>query len=156
VRLPALTLAGVLLAAGCGARLEAKPAVAIPLAAVEAPVRAMGVEVDATVTATVTEPPPSREPAPTWSTLYDRYFSQTSEASCGRSRKCHASEMADAASAYTWLSQRGYISGQASAIASTRNSCLHWFGGNMPPGGKPNPRAVEDLSAWVAAGAPNN
>lgn len=157
MRLPALTIPAALLVAGCGAHLEAMPsaATARPRAAVAAPARAMGVEVDATVPAAMTEPP-VRDPRPTWSEVYDRYFSASSEAACGRSSKCHASEMGDAASAYTWLSQRGYISGSASALASTRNSCLLWFGGNMPPGGKPNSRAVEALSAWVAAGAPND
>ena len=27
---------------------------------------------------------------------------------------------------------------------------------NMPPGGRSDPRAADELSAWVAAGAPNN
>ena len=151
VRLPALTLLIALLVAGCGAHVDAAPPVVRPPTA-------PGIDVDSTVTTPqlAPEPAPNPEPAPTWAAIYDRYFSVSSEASCGRSRKCHADQMGDADTAYTWLAQRGYISGRASPIASTRNSCLRWFGGNMPPGGKPNPRAVEDLSAWVASGAPNN
>jgi hypothetical protein len=94
--------------------------------------------------------------APTWSTIYAQYFAVKTEGGCGRSNACHAAEMSDAASAYSWLEQRGYIAGPQSAIASNRNSCLRWFGGNMPPGGRPDPHAADDLIAWVAAGAPNN
>jgi hypothetical protein len=101
-------------------------------------------------------PPPAASIAPTWSTIYAQYFAVKTEGGCGRSNACHAAEMSDAASAYSWLEQRGYIAGPQSAIASNRNSCLRWFGGNMPPGGRPDPRAADELSAWVAAGAPNN
>lgn len=94
--------------------------------------------------------------APTWATIYEQYLALNTEGSCGRSGACHAAEMANAASSYAWLQQRGYIAGPRSAIASTSNSCLRWFGGNMPPGGKPNPRAAHDIDAWVAAGAPND
>jgi hypothetical protein len=105
----------------------------------------------------VTTPPPSAPPvAPTWSTIYEQYFAVKTEGACGRSSACHATEMSDATSAYSWLEQRGYIAGPQSAIASNRNSCLRWFGGNMPPGGRSDPRAADELSAWVAAGAPNN
>jgi len=101
--------------------------------------------------------PPSAPPvAPTWSMIYGRYFAVKTEGACGRAHGCHSNEMADAASAYSWLEGRGYIAGPLSPIASTTNSCLRWFGGNMPPGGKPNPHAADELSAWVAAGAPNN
>jgi len=94
--------------------------------------------------------------APTWTEIYARYFGPGSEGSCGRSRACHAAVMGDASSAHTWLEQRGYIAGTRSPIASEVNSCLRWFGGNMPPKGKPNPDAVRDFRAWVAAGAPND
>lgn len=94
--------------------------------------------------------------APTWSTIYDRYLAAKTDGGCGRSHACHADEMADAASTYSWLQQRGYISGSRSPLASTTNSCLGWFGGNMPPKGKANPQAAEEISAWVAAGARDN
>jgi hypothetical protein len=78
------------------------------------------------------------------------------EGGCGRAAKCHARQMGDAGSAYEWLKQRGYIAGAGSALASNANSCLRWFGGNMPPGGHENPKAAADVAAWVAVGAPEN
>jgi hypothetical protein len=93
------------------------------------------------------------EPAPpTWSQVYGRYLAVDSAASCARSVACHASQMGDASSAYEWLRQRGYIDGTQSSLVRS-NSCLRWFGGNMPPRGADDPRAVVDLRAWVAAGA---
>jgi len=91
--------------------------------------------------------------APTWTTIYARYLSPDSEGGCGKSRECHADAMSDSASAYAWLTERGYIAGTQSRLVSTTNSCLLWFGGNMPPCGAPNDGAVRDLEAWVAAGA---
>jgi hypothetical protein len=99
-------------------------------------------------------PPPLD--APRWSWLFSQYFAEGTEGACGQSRACHASEVGDASSAYAWLERRGYISGVQSPLVSASNSCLHWFGGNMPPRGKPNPQAARDLIAWVAAGAPND
>jgi hypothetical protein len=49
----------------------------------------------------------------------------------------------------------GYINGTKSTLAGS-GSCLTWFGGNMPPGGSSDPKAVADFTAWAAAGAPNN
>ena len=101
------------------------------------------------------EAPAPSVPPPTWATLYGRYFAPGTAGSCGRSRGCHAEVMADADSAYQWLAQRGYISGAQSALVGS-NSCLRWFGGNMPPRGTPSEDAIRDLSAWAAAGAQNN
>jgi hypothetical protein len=64
--------------------------------------------------------------------------------------------VADASSAYAWLEKRGYIAGVQSPLVSSSNSCLRWFGGNMPPRGKVNSQAARDLTAWAAAGAPND
>jgi len=61
--------------------------------------------------------------------------------------------MRDASSAYDWLARRGYIDGTRSALVSPANSCLRWFGGNMPPQARPAEDATRDLQAWVAAGA---
>lgn len=111
------------------------------------------------------EPPPAAElafettapsvPAPTWASVYARYFGPGTAGSCGRSRACHADVMVDADSAYQWLAQRGYIAGAQSPLVGS-NSCLRWFGGNMPPRGAPNEEAARDLGAWAAAGAQNN
>lgn len=174
VRLPAWTLLLAASAAGCAT--AARPT---RLAAPEpAPVADRGV-VSAQAVAPVADvaaPPSSVETtpsapqlaagvpaadalavdAPTWTALYRQYFAAGTEGGCGRARACHAAEMANADSAYTWLEQRGYIDGPRSPIASASNSCLHWFGGNMPPGAGENPRAVRDLMAWVAAGARND
>jgi hypothetical protein len=99
---------------------------------------------------------PTESPAiPTWSTIYARYLSAHSDGGCARSN-CHADVMGDPASAYSWLAQWGYIAGTRSPLVSTTNSCLIWFGGNMPPSGAPNDAARRDLTAWVAAGAPRN
>ena len=46
--------------------------------------------------------------APSWGSIYSRYFAPGTEGDCGRSRACHAETMVDATSAYTWLAQRGY------------------------------------------------
>ncbi len=70
--------------------------------------------------------------------------------------RCHAADMRDASSAYEWLSRRGYIDGTRSALVSPSNSCLRWFGGNMPPQAQPAEDATRDLQAWVAAGAPDD
>jgi hypothetical protein len=104
-------------------------------------------------------PTPRSEPSPapvTWTTLYERYFGPDSDAGCGRSRSCHADVMTDSDAAYTWLVERGYVAGTQSPLVSKTNSCLRWFGGNMPPRGTPNETAVRDLTAWVAAGAVRN
>jgi hypothetical protein len=61
--------------------------------------------------------------------------------------------MRDASAAYGWLARRGYIDGTRSALVSPANSCLRWFGGNMPPRARPAEDATRDLQAWVAAGA---
>jgi hypothetical protein len=88
--------------------------------------------------------------------LFAHYFAAGTEGACGRSRACHAADAVDASSAYAWLEERGYIAGARSPLVSASNSCLRWFGGNMPPRGKANAQAAEDLTAWVAAGAPND
>ncbi len=103
------------------------------------------------------ESPPGSPPwAPTWADIYARYFSPNSDGACGHSRACHMDVMGDSASAYSWLAQWGYIAGTQSPLVSRTNSCLIWFGGNMPPRGAPNDAAVRDLTVWVAAGALKN
>ena len=94
--------------------------------------------------------------APTWSAIYARYFGPGSAGDCARSRACHAAVMNDAPAAYSWLVQRGYIAGSQSPLVSKSNSCLTWFGGNMPPRGGADDDAARELDAWVAAGATNN
>jgi len=90
-----------------------------------------------------------------WTDLYRAYLGPGTTGGCARARPCHGDTMADAASAYAWLAQRGYIAGPQSPLVM-KNSCLRWFGGNMPPRGEPNDAAARELEAWVAAGAPEN
>jgi hypothetical protein len=101
-------------------------------------------------------PEPPRSPAvsaPTWSAIYARYLGPGTAGACGRARACHADVMTDAGAAYRWLARRGYIAESGSALVSPTNSCLRWFGGNMPPRGRADEDAVRDLTAWANAGA---
>jgi hypothetical protein len=149
-RLPILSLFVAALA-GCGTRTSELPS--------SAPGNAIFVRLSARVPdlAEVAAPavPLVERPASTWSHLFDEYFAAGTEGGCGRSSECHASEMRDARSAYGWLQQRGYIDGAQSALTRS-NSCLGWFGGNMPPKWHPDPQATVELKAWVAAGALDN
>jgi hypothetical protein len=161
-RLPALPLVALMAACGGAEQSSAAPhaqtvhvagsddsspptPISAP-AAMRQPAAAVVDEVDALTS----------QDAPRWSWLFSQYFAAGTDGACGRSRACHASDVADAPSTYAWLERRGYIAGARSPLISTSNSCLRWFGGNMPPRGKPNAQAARDLSAWVAAGAPND
>ena len=143
------------------------PAGSAPVAAVAAPfapAQSMRVHVSASEPATATpvvesSPPPVPSPSadtPTWSSIYARHLGPGTEGGCGRSGACHRDAMSDAPSAYEWLQQRGYIDGPRSALVSPKNSCLRWFGGNMPPRGTPDDDAAKELAAWAAAGAPKD
>jgi hypothetical protein len=81
---------------------------------------------------------------PSWASLFADYMT-----TC---KTCHT-QMASARSGYLWLRSQGYISGAAPALVDPTESCLVWYGGNMPPGGSANPQAVIDMNAWAAAGA---
>jgi hypothetical protein len=144
---PGLALrVSLLLAAGCSGAARIAPAPLIPESRVPAPRAEIA----------MAAPAPSSVPSPTWSQIYAAYFAPRTTGGCGRSRTCHADTMADASTAYGWLTQRGYIDGTRSALVSKTNSCLRWFGGNMPPRGNPDGDATRDLEAWVAAGAPED
>jgi hypothetical protein len=129
-------------------RFREGPPASVPVAAETSPPSA-GVP-----SSRATERPASVPDSPTWTLIYARYFGRGSAGACAQAGRCHAGTMADANSAYEWLKQRGYISGTQSALVSRTNSCLRWFGGNMPPRGFSNDDATRDLEAWVAAGAP--
>jgi hypothetical protein len=89
--------------------------------------------------------------APTWTAIYDAYLAKGTVGNC---RSCH-SQATSASGTYSWLQTTGYIGGTTSTLVRG-GSCLTWFGGNMPPGGRSDPMAVSDMTAWAAAGAPNN
>lgn len=90
--------------------------------------------------------------APTWSQIDADYLARGTVGNCP---SCH-SQMASATGAYSWLKSQNYISGTSSTLVSTFFSCLSWYGGNMPPGGRTNQAAVTAMNAWAAAGALDN
>ena len=65
--------------------------------------------------------------------------------------------MSSASKGYTWLKGKGYITNASSPLVDSSQSCLSWFGGNMPPSGpSSNAAATTAMKAWAAAGAANN
>ena len=83
--------------------------------------------------------------APTWTAIYNDYLMPC--------QACHY-QMMSAPMAYTWLQSQDYIAGVNSPLVNLSESCLWWYGGNMPPDGMSNPAAVADMNAWARAGAP--
>jgi hypothetical protein len=90
--------------------------------------------------------------APTWSQIYADYLARGTVGNC---TSCH-SQMSSATGAYSWLKSQNYINGTSSSLVSTFLSCLSWYGGDMPPGGRSNAAAVTAMNAWAAAGALDN
>jgi hypothetical protein len=90
--------------------------------------------------------------APTWSQVYADYLARGTVGNCP---SCH-SQMSSATGAYSWLKSQNYISGTSSSLVSSFFSCLSWYGGNMPPGGRSDAAAVTAMDAWAAAGALDN
>ncbi len=107
-----------------------------------------------TVTKDSGGPPPvdSGGTTPTWTEIFNSYLASGTE---GRCDGCH-SEGSTATNLYSWLNGKGYISGASSRLTSSSQSCLSWYGGNMPPGGPSDATAVSEMNAWAAAGAANN
>lgn len=58
--------------------------------------------------------------------------------------------------AFSYLQSKGYVGSAHPSLTSASQSCLSWYGGNMPPFGGSNAQAVTDMNAWAAAGALNN
>jgi hypothetical protein len=74
----------------------------------------------------------------------------------GNCPHCHSST-GSASGAFSWLQGKGYVGGANPALTDPAQSCLTWYGGNMPTGGpSSNASAVNDMNAWAAAGAKNN
>jgi len=92
--------------------------------------------------------------APTWTQIFNNYLAGSS-GTIGKCRGCH-SQGSSAANLYSWLHNKGYINGTSSALVDSNQSCLSWYGGNMPPSGPSSSAAVKDMNAWAAAGALNN
>lgn len=91
---------------------------------------------------------------PTWTQVWTNYLQSGTKGNCKSS--CH-SQMGSPSAAFIWLKGRGYINGPSSLLIDSSQSCLSWYGGNMPPSG-PNSwsAASTDMAAWVKAGAQNN
>ena len=101
---------------------------------------------------------------PTWTTIYGSYFAAGSMGNCGAGG-CHSSSKSgfkcgsDKTTCYNGLVSSGYLTPStptSSPIADTQQSCLTWFGGNMPPSGGSSSKAKSDITAWLAAGGQNN
>jgi hypothetical protein len=89
----------------------------------------------------------------TWTTIFNSYMAGSTK---GRCSACH-SQGSSKSNLYTWLKGKGYINGTKSALVDPNQSCLSWYGGNMPTNGPSSwTQAVSDMNAWAAAGAQNN
>jgi hypothetical protein len=84
---------------------------------------------------------------PTFTAIFNAYLT-----GC---KMCHTQTQSSRAT-YLWLRSQGYITGASPALVDSAQSCLSWYGGNMPPGGGDNATAVADMNAWAAAGALDN
>jgi hypothetical protein len=94
--------------------------------------------------------------APTWTSIYAKYFAAASEGSCANNG-CHASPRGgfNCGSSKTTCFN-GLVN--AGLMISPVASPLVWIAanGSMPPRGRANPTAKADIRAWVLAGARNN
>jgi hypothetical protein len=89
----------------------------------------------------------------TWTTVFNNYLAGSTK---GRCSSCH-SQGSSKANLYSWLKSKGYINGTSSALVDSNQSCLSWYGGNMPTNGPSSwSQAVSDMNSWAAAGAQNN
>jgi hypothetical protein len=89
----------------------------------------------------------------TWTTVFNDYLAPSTK---GRCSSCH-SQGSSKANLYSWLKNKGYINGTSSALVDSNQSCLSWYGGNMPTNGPSSwSQAVTDMNSWAAAGALNN
>ena len=104
---------------------------------------------------------------PTWSALYAGYFGPGTVGHCGNVG-CHAATQAgfkcgaSATTCYNGLVNKGLINPQnpsQSIFANPQLTPLSWFGGAGPmpkDQAGPNAAAAQAVTAWVAAGVPNN
>jgi hypothetical protein len=89
----------------------------------------------------------------TWTQVFNSYMAGSTK---GRCSACH-SQGSSKANLYSWLKGKGYINGASSALVDSNQSCLSWYGGNMPTNGPSSwSQAVSDMNSWAAAGAQNN
>jgi len=108
------------------------------------------------VDATFTPPLPQTGSIPgtpgSWTHVY---FAYLAEGTIGNCYPCHI-EMVDPPASFRWLEEHAYVGDGAPLLTSTQ-SCLTWFGGNMPPGSPvQSAEAVNEMNLWVSSGALNN
>ncbi len=122
-----------------------------------------GTETDAAAAADVVIPTGDKK---TWTYIYAAYFGPASVGHCGNSG-CHATPKGNFACAskdacYQSLVGRQLIGLEAALqpLVDPQATPLAWFanGNGSMPEDKPvaNPTAATELTAWAAAGAPNN
>jgi hypothetical protein len=87
----------------------------------------------------------------TWTEVYDRYLATGTIGNC---TNCHGTVSPSAA--FSFLQGKGYVGGPNPSLTNPSQSCLTWYGGNMPPFGPQSAQAVSDMNAWAAAGAKDN
>lgn len=90
--------------------------------------------------------------APTWTQIFNDYLASGTEGNC---IGCHGG-MSSPSNGYSWLQSKGYLGGSSPALTDPSQSCLSWYGGNMPPNGPSDQKAVSDMNAWASAGAKND
>jgi hypothetical protein len=90
--------------------------------------------------------------APTWTQIFNEYLAGGTEGNC---TACHG-QMSSPRNSYSWLESKGYLGGSSPALTDPNQSPLSWYGGNMPPNGPSDPKAVADMNAWASAGAQDN
>lgn len=99
---------------------------------------------------------------PTWTSIYAADFGPGTPGRCGDGG-CHASTKRgfrcnSKDDCYNYFVSSGYVSGTSSALTGS-SSCLWWFSsvGNMPTdNGTPGQTELDNIKAWVQAGAANN
>jgi len=90
--------------------------------------------------------------APTWTAIFNSYLAVGKVGNCGQ---CHG-QLSSPKASYSWFQSQGYIGGSSPPLTDPSQSCLSWYGGNMPPGGQSDSRAVADMDSWAKAGAKND
>ena len=88
--------------------------------------------------------------------IYNAYLKSGTVGNCG-STFCHP-EASTPTGAYSYLESKNYMSGSPLRLVRQGQSCLSWYGGDMPIGraGSDNTQAVMDTNVWAAAGANND
>jgi len=120
-----------------------------------------------TVDATYSVPIPPRQPGTipgtvgSWMHIYYAYLDKGTIGNCAARSPCHQAGMPNPPKAYKWLQDQGYLGGSSPALTRKGDSCISWYGGDMPIGGVKLPvsetmAAVTEMNQWATMGAANN